>query len=157
MNEDEEKTILGWIPNNYKSFNLIFDTRRDGDSVKSFIKKCKGQSPTLVIVETDNGVIFGGYATSAWKGDRYIEDNNSFCFSLNPNKKYNVTHPNYALYGYCESFNIMLQFGACYFRITSNCTENFDSCTDTGCYEPGLNDLIKDNFRVNRMEIFKLK
>ena len=47
------------------STELIFDTSRDGDSIDAFKNKCEGKCPTLVIVKTNAGIIFGGYATSA--------------------------------------------------------------------------------------------
>ena len=169
INKNEEKIILNWIPTNFRFFELIFDTTRDGDSVDSFKNKCEGQSPTLVIVKTETGVIFGGYATSSWKELGPIEDNNSFCFSLNPNKKYNLTSQTHALFGYL--FNkIMFQFGCCYFRIVHNCTQNYNNYISPfgdKYYKKGLYDLDKINpnckkgedrhFKVNRLEIFKIK
>ena len=123
----------------------------------------------MIIVKTETGVIFGGYATSSWKKGGPIEDNNSFCFSLYPNKKYNLTYQKNALYGY--RFNdIMFQFGCCYFRIAPNCTQNYNnyiSPSEDKYYEKGLYDLDKINpnckkgedryFKVNRLEIFKIK
>ena len=169
INNNELKIILNWIPTNSRFFELIFDTNRDGDSVDSFKNKCEGQSPTLVIVKTETGVIFGGYATSSWKEEGPIEDNNSFCFSLYPNKKYNLTYQKNALYGY--RFNdIMFQFGCCYFRIAPNCTQNYNNYISPfgdKYYKKGLYDLDKINpnckkgedryFKVNRLEIFKIK
>ena len=136
------------------------------------LNKCEGQSPTLVIVKTETGVIFGGYATSSWKKEGPIEDNNSFCFSLYPNKKYNLNDQKNALYGYTSyKFNdVMFQFGTCYFRINQNCTQNYNNYISPygdKYYEKGLYDLDKINpnckkgedrhFKVNKLEIFKIK
>ena len=158
INEEDKKIILNWIPNRLISTELIFDTSRDGDTIDSFKNKCEGKCPTLVIVKTDTGIIFGGYATSAWIKGGPIADNNSFVFSLEPQKKYNVTVPSSALYGYHYDIGIIFQFGTCYFRIASNCTKNNNNYVSIYCYESGLKNIIKGGgeFIVSRMEIFKL-
>jgi hypothetical protein len=159
INENNEKIILNWIPNkeNLITTELIFDTSRDGDSIDAFKMKCEGKCPTLVIVKTTTGIIFGGYATSPWKEDGYIEDYNSFVFSLEPERKYNLKTAQYALYGYRYN-DIMFQFGCCYFRIGPNCTKNNNNFAQDSDYEEGLKNIIKGNghFQVSRLEIFKL-
>ncbi len=108
-------------------------------------------------MKTNTGIIFGGYATSAWRKDGPITDYNSFVFSLEPQKKYNVTSPSSALYGYHYN-DIIFQFGCYEFRIASNCTKNNNNYVSTYCYESGLKNIIKGDgkFIVSRMEIFKL-
>ena len=157
INEEDKKKILNWIPNRLISTELIFDTSRDGDSIDSFKNKCEGKCPTLVIVKTNTGIIFGGYATSAWRKDGPITDYNSFVFSLDPQKKYNLTVPTSALFGY-RYHDIIFQFGCCYFRIASGCTSNNNNYVSGGDYESGLKNIIKGDgkFIVSRMEIFKL-
>ena len=158
INEEDKKIILNWIPKRLISTELIFDTSRDGDSIDSFKNKCEGKCPTLVIVKTNTGIIFGGYATSAWRENGGITDYNSFVFSLAPQKKYNLTAPEYALFGYCYDANIMFQFGCCYFRIAANCTNNNNNLISEYHYEKGLKNVIggNDKFIVSRIEIFKL-
>ena len=166
MDEKEEQTIINWIPNANKltSAELIFDTSRDGDTVNAFKNKCQGQAPTLIIINTSSGEIFGGYATSEWREKGPIQDCNSFVFSFNPDKKYKVKDSKSALYGFSEN-DVMLQFGACSFRIANNCVndnKNYISPNAKLYYEDGIIDIIKgDNnsnkfFKVNRLEIFRL-
>ena len=160
INKEYEKVIINWIPNKIISTELIFDTDKDGDTVDAFKKKCQGISPTLVIVKTTADIIFGGFATSKWVENKVISDNNSFVFSLNPHKKYNVKSPDSALYGYSYSQQIMFQFGCYYFRIAENCTHNYNNLfCDSSCYEKGLIQLNKNKsaFMVSKLEIFKLK
>lgn len=165
INENEEKTLIKWIPNanRLESTELIFDTSRDGDTVNAFKNKCKGQSPTLIIIKTTTGEIFGGYATSEWRENGPIEDYNSFVFSFNPDKKYKVKNNKDALYGFTN--NIIFQFGTCSFRIANNCVndnQNYISPYANLYYEDGIIDIIKGNdnsdkyFKVNRLEIFRL-
>ena len=158
VNQKEEEVIINFLPNKIISAKLIFDTNIDGDSIEAFQNKCHGKSPTLCIVKTTKGIIFGGYASSKWDEDKYIKDDNSFVFSLNPNKKYFVTNKQFALYGYSKYNDILFQFGGCCFRIVSNCTKNNKSFIEGNDYEKGLIDLIGGDhkFIVCRIEIFHL-
>ena len=157
INEEEQNIIMNWIPKKIISTKLIFDTSRDGDSIDAFKNKCEGICPTLVIVKTNTGIVFGGYATSAWKKEGPIIDYNSFIFSLDPPKKYNVIDPANALCGYRYN-DILFQFGCCCFRIAPNCTKYNNSYISGRHYENGFKALIKGDghFTVSRMEIFIL-
>ena len=158
INQKEEKIIKSWFNTKILSAELLYDTNTDGDSIDDFKKKCYGQFPTLVLIRTDMGFMFGGYATTAWKENGPITDYNSFVFSFNPDKKYNVTMPRFALYGGNKDEKILFQFGSLCFRIENNCTKSGDNVIRGSGYEKGLIDLIKGDhkFRVSRLEVFKI-
>ena len=154
----EENVIKSWFNTNILSAELIYDTTRDGDSIEDFKNKCFGQFPTLVIIRTDMGFMFGGYATTAWKENGPITDYNSFVFSFNPDKKYNVLMPRFALFGSNAKEKVLFQFGSLCFRIEDNCTKTGNNVIRGSGYEKGLIDLIKGDhkFRVSRLEVFKI-
>ena len=158
INRKDEELIINWLPKKYKFTNLIFCTSRDGDTIDAFKNKCENQSPTLVIIKTDKGIIFGGYASSPWKEKGPIQDNNSFIFSIDLNKKYNVKNTFGALYGYYYQGSIMFQFGCCGFRICNNCTQNNNNYISNSDYEGISLDINKGirEFKVNELEIYKL-
>jgi len=158
INRKDEELIINWLPKKYKFTNLIFCTSRDGDTIDAFKNKCENQSPTLVIIKTDKGIIFGGYASSPWKEKGPIQDNNSFIFSIDLNKKYNVKNTFDALYGYYYQGSIMFQFGCCGFRISNNCRQNNNNYISGACYEGLSLDINKGirEFKVNELEIYKL-
>ena len=158
INRKDEELILNWLPKKYKFTNLIFCTSRDGDTIDAFKNKCENQSPTLVIIKTEKGIIFGGYASSPWKENGSIQDNNSFIFSIDLNKKYNVKYTFDALYGYSYKESIMFQFGCCDFRICNNCTQNNNNYISGYSYEGLSLDINKGirEFKVNELEIYKL-
>ena len=158
INQKEENIIKSWFNTKIQNAELIFDTKTDGDSIADFKKKCFGQFPTLLIIRTDMGFMFGGYATTAWKENGPITDYNSFVFSFNPDKKYNVTMPRFALFGCNEKEKVLFQFGSVCFRIEDNCTKSGNNVIRGSGYERGLIDLIKGDhkFRVSRLEVFKL-
>ena len=158
INDEEKIIILNYIPANVISTELLFDTDRDGDSINSFKNKCEVKRPTLVIIQTTTGIIFGGYASKAWIEGRSITDYNSFIFSLEPPKKYNVISPENALFGYRYN-DIMFQFGCCCFQIKDNCTIHNDNYIYGADYEGGFKNIFKGGkderyFTVKRMEIF---
>ena len=158
INQKEEKIIKSWFNTKILSAELLYDTNTDGDSIDDFKKKCYGQFPTLVLIRTDMGFMFGGYATTAWKDNGPITDYNSFVFSFNPDKKYNVTMPRYALFGCNSKEKVLFQFGSLCFKIEDNCTKTGNNVIRGSGYEKGLIDLIKGDhkFRVSRLEIFKV-
>jgi len=154
----EEQVIKTWFNTKILSTELLFDTNVDGDSIEDFRSKCIGQFPTLILIKTDMGFLLGGYATTAWKENASLTDYNSFVFSFNPDKKYNVTIPRYALFGSNEKENLLFQFGSVCFRIENHCTKSGNNVIRGSGYEKGLIDLIKGDhkFRVSRLEVFKL-
>ena len=158
INQKEEKIIKSWFNTKILSAELLYDTNTDGDSIDDFKKKCYGQFPTLILIRTDMGFMFGGYATTAWKDNGPITDYNSFVFSFNPDKKYNVTMPRFALFGCNSKEKVLFQFGSLCFRIEDNCTKTGNNVIRGSGYEKGLIDLIKGDhkFRVSRLEIFKV-
>ena len=158
ISKKDEKVIRGFIGGQILSAELIFDTATDGDSIDAFKKKITNQSPTLFIIKTDFGQIFGAYATSNWIEKKYIADSKAFVYTINPNKKYNVTMPKFGLYGYDQQENIMFQFGSVCFQIKGKCTSDRINLARGSSYEKGFLDFIPGDhkFRVSRLEIFKV-
>ena len=88
---DKEKdlAIRQWINPNRKDFKikLLFRMSIDGNKSNSYHKLCDDKENLLTIIETDNNIKFGGFATKSWgEKNQYIEK--AFMFSLNQMKKY---------------------------------------------------------------------
>jgi hypothetical protein len=62
----------------------IFVASQDGDSASAFHKKCDDQGPTVVLVESKNGAVFGGYSDQSWKATGYKRSTVAFLFRLRP-------------------------------------------------------------------------
>jgi len=64
----------------------IYVASMDGDSGTDFHDKCDGKGPTVVIVETTTGNVFGGYTSVSWSsvGESWKRDLTSFLFQLRP-------------------------------------------------------------------------
>lgn len=70
-------------------WTLIYRGSRDGFEAKNFHEKCDSKSPTLTIIRSDCGNIFGGYTEAKWnQANIWQSDRNAFIFSLiNKDKK----------------------------------------------------------------------
>jgi len=65
--------------------DVLYIASRDGDDASSFHSACDNKGPTIVIVQTTSGAVFGGYAGESWGGSsRSIRSSDSFMFSFFP-------------------------------------------------------------------------
>ena len=95
LNTKSEKLLLNWLPRKPNKITLLMNSNIDGDSTKTFMDKCNGKCPTLAVIKTTNGYVFGGYTTQMWK-EREVKDNNAFVFSIDKKRKYNIKQPEHA-------------------------------------------------------------
>ena len=49
-----------------KHFDMLYRGSADGFTAEAFHRRCDKKGPTLTLVRSDNGNIFGGYSTVAW-------------------------------------------------------------------------------------------
>lgn len=78
-------------------WTLLYSGQRDGFGARDFHDHCDGYSPTLTIVKSTSGRIFGGYTKLDWGSCQRVEckDPSSFLFSLvNENNCPYVAHLN---------------------------------------------------------------
>jgi hypothetical protein len=53
-----------WLPG--KRFRMLYRSSRDGASAASFHLLCDDQGPTVTLIKSSGGYVFGGYAGVAW-------------------------------------------------------------------------------------------
>ena len=64
-------------------FNLVYKAFDLDDNSSTFHQKCDKLNMSLVLIETDKDVRFGGFTTQSWEGMNINKiDNNSFVFNL---------------------------------------------------------------------------
>ena len=146
--EKDKNLIFSWInPNIEKvSAKLIYSAQNDGDDSSIFHKLCDNINlPTLVIVESTDGNIFGGYTRQSWDGNCiYKIDPDSFIFSLDKKQKAELTQKYYSIYcnpKYGPTFG-----GGHDIFICSGCLEVKSSYTHSYSYK----------FKNNELNIFQL-
>jgi len=60
----------------------IYHGKTDGMIASSFHRRCDAASPTLTVIRSRNGNIFGGYTVALWNGSGYKNDPTAWIFSL---------------------------------------------------------------------------
>ncbi|KAJ5074632.1 pep-cterm sorting domain-containing protein [Anaeramoeba ignava] len=75
----------------FQKMKLAFSVTRDGFDCSIFHKKCDNQGKTLVLIQTTENFIFGGFTQVGWKnnmGNNFIKDEKAFLFTLeNPSNQ----------------------------------------------------------------------
>ena len=105
---NEEKNLLELLHNHWKSewqlipyylpiihLQLLYRASRDGinDNFKMFHKKVDGKGKTLMLIQTKNDHIFGGFTSISYNlvhENKMYYDRNAFLFSLTRNEIYDI-------------------------------------------------------------------
>ena len=126
-------------------FSLVYKATMHDDKASTFHEKCDDNQMSLVLVETDKGVRFGGFTTKNWKGhcEKKI-DNDAFVFSVDKNKIYEII-PNEPAIGCYPKFGPV--FFGCQIRIYND----FFSKGGSTCFR-GLNYKTVKDFELNNGE-----
>ena len=162
---DKQKTIINWIKEktgkNNIQFELIFRKSNNGSTSTDFHKYCDDKGPTLSLIETKNNLIIGGFTPLNWKNDKGVSvfdySNQTFIFSLNSMKKYDLIDPNTkrAIYNWSEYGP---NFGNGNIRLNANLNSG-ESLSHDACSFIN-NDKFElvgyKNFYTNELEVFKV-
>ena len=126
-------------------FYIIYKATELGDKASTFHQMCDFLNTSLVIIETNKGVRFGGFTTKNWSGQCIKKiDNNAFVFSIDNNKIYNVYKNDWAIGGYPK-------FGPVFFGCQIRIYDDFCSKNSTTCNK-GLNYATTKDFELNNGE-----
>jgi hypothetical protein len=76
-------------------WTLIYKASRDGFDANAFHTHCNNKGPTITIVQSNTGYLFGGYTAVAWTSDgNYKNDTTAFLFTLtNPHNIPSTKYP----------------------------------------------------------------
>ncbi|KAF2075158.1 hypothetical protein CYY_003548 [Polysphondylium violaceum] len=87
-------TISNWIDNTKSTqFELLYRASEHSFSISSFHEICDNKGPTITIIETTKGDIFGGYNSTSWNGangTRGYFGGNDKCFIFTLVNKNNI-------------------------------------------------------------------
>ncbi|KAF2077889.1 hypothetical protein CYY_000767 [Polysphondylium violaceum] len=77
-------TINDWIDHSkIHKFTLLYRASENDFNAVMFHTKCDYKGPTITIIETTDGYVFGGYNSQDWKSkNTYYGDNKCFIFTL---------------------------------------------------------------------------
>jgi len=139
LTNEAKDMLLNWLPRKPNKITLLMNSNRHGDSTKSFMDKCKGKCPTLAVIKTTNGYVFGGYTTQMWRDGDFVNDNNAFVFSIDKKRKYKIKKPEHAIR---FSFQDFWLFG-CDIIVYGNCTKRNINRVNNETYD------IPEKFELN--------
>ena len=100
-NKDKNKISISnpkeKINKQFLEMKLIFKMTENGTDGKSFHRFCDKKGPTLILIKTTKNKIFGGFTPLNWENNgksKIDESNQTFIFSLNLNKKFDMINAN---------------------------------------------------------------
>jgi len=66
-----------------QQWKLLYKATRDGFSVATFHKLCDDKGPTMTVIKSSEGWLFGGFTTQSWRGaPTWRADPQAFIFTL---------------------------------------------------------------------------
>ena len=159
---DPVKQLHAWVKevdSKDQKFKLLWKGSRDGFAASKFHSNCDGKGPTLTVIQSTDGVIFGGYTSLSWNGNNsYYQDNAAFIYSIT--KGYKVSKQNntdYSIYCY-SSLGPLFGSGRDIF-IANNCnTSNSCDCTPSTWTLPSGEKFLSGNkdFTVKEIEVYSV-
>lgn len=94
VNFEDQKMMKNWVFETTKAepkFKLLYRGSRDGFSGTSFHSKCDNKGPTVVVIRSNFGKVFGGFTDVIWKTENtYRTTKNAFLFSIDKKAKYHI-------------------------------------------------------------------
>ena len=148
----------------YNSKNIIFKEiykgSRDGDDAASFHDKCDDLKGSLIMIKSNDEVIFGGFTKQNWDGNCIFKfDNDCFLFSFCPLKIYQIKKDKKAIY--CNK-----KYGPCFGSVTLGINDNFLANGGWCCssFLSNFDEYEKDyelskgenEFKIEEMEIYQV-
>lgn len=87
------KLLHSWVEEEgeIKSFNKIFTATKDGWNTSNFHQKSDNQGPTLTVIRTTQGKVFGGFTKCSWnQNGSWYQDPSTFVYSIDEKQKFKV-------------------------------------------------------------------
>ena len=137
--------------------DLLYRLSRDGDSVKTFHELCDNISRTLVLTESNNGNIFGGYTTCKWDcngGNK--KDGKTFLFSLTKNKIFKKRGDRFNERDISCGDSYGPIFGSNDFHFYQTLKKGYSTTPYNFLNHKDLANNKKDEFDVKEVEIYKV-
>ena len=162
-NNDYISNLNKWINQREGQFKtqLLFRKSINGNSFNDFHRLCDNQGKTLVLIQTLNNLIIGGYTSKDWDtSEIWYKDDKSFLFSLTKGRIFPIKKnfeairgstelgPWFAYIGFRDRGRNDLTQGIFYYRIDDESYENYNEIIP--------NDKKDTFFDVKEVEIYKI-
>ena len=162
---DPVKQLHAWVKEvdtKDQKFKLLWKGSRDGFAASKFHSNCDGKGPTLTVIQSTDGVIFGGYTALSWdlppSSNYYHQDNTAFIYSIT--KGYKVSKQNNTGHSIRCHSSYGPKFGSGWdIIIRDNCnTSNSCDCTPSTWTLPSGEKFLSGNkdFTVKEIEVYSV-
>lgn len=158
--KEKIKMISDWImPNRNIIYTQIYKASKDGATGGDFHRCCDNKGPTVTLIESTNGYIFGGYITITWEGPsswtQKGNDENAFVFSVNNKCKYPIQDKSYVIY---NQKDYGPDFGANDIYICSSFFNDNSTSQTNKYYNFSPKNVTGDtNFKVKELEVYLIQ
>ena len=161
LNDPEKiKMISDWInPNKKIIYNQIYKATRDGGTGKNFHSHCDNKGPTLTLINSTNGYIFGGFISISWEGPKNwtykSNDDSAFIFSIDNKIKYPIQDKSCVIY---NQINYGPDFGSNDIYLLENFLNNNENqCNRYNYYNASPKKLSGGTrFQVKELEVYSV-
>ena len=86
--------LLNQLPMKVLTLTLLFSGTTHGWEISKFHELCDEKGPTITIMKSKAGKVFGGFAMQSWdsKTGDYKADEKAFIYSIDRQQIYRVIH-----------------------------------------------------------------
>ena len=162
LNDKEKiKMLSDWIdPNKKIKYELIYKATKDGGTGKSFHSHCDNKGPTLTLINSTDGFIFGGYISISWEGPQNWthkgDDDSAFIFSIDNEIKYPSRDKSKVIYNH---INFGPDFGYNDIYLCENfLKENKNQCNCYSFYKASREKMSGNRFfQVKELEVYSVQ
>ena len=151
-------------PGRNVNYSLLYRKSRDSDKSIMFHKNCDYIRGTVILIETQDNLRFGGFTNETWEGNNIAKnDNTAFLVSFNNNKIYDIKQNHCAIF--CSQ-----SYGPCFCGNNNNFSlfihDNSDVNGGECCKQSDSNyngfvmdyeiNKGKKKFKIKEIEVFKV-
>jgi len=158
-NEKYKKLLKTWI-NPFKKIKaeLLYRLSENGESSSTFHELCDNKGPTLTLFHVNDGNIVGIYTPLSWDSKSgWKNDNDTFIFNLNKEKKYKKIKSDCSAYCYNSYGPFTADFGC---DSTKKKSIVHYANAINSCYENGSDILPSNNqtkyYDLLEIEVYKI-
>ena len=83
LSAEQQQQVCAWLGRPGPRMELLYRASRDGWDSTQFHAHCDAQGPTVTVIQSTGGYVFGGYADQPWSSDgNFISSTGAFLFAL---------------------------------------------------------------------------
>ncbi len=164
--------LNSWLGSNDLNLELVYRMSQHGSKKAAFDAQVQGVSPSLILIKSESGQVFGAYTSIPWKipdtNDECYIDKTAFLFSLTQRSKHQPYQNTLQTVRFWRDQHLFFFGGGCDLAIGDQPDRRKDSWTNLGyTFEPpagtkALSDAAKRYlagdycFKVRELEVFKV-